>query len=38
MRVQPKAKTKAEKQFDKDAEKAKQRVIAKAKRDGVLGY
>ena len=38
MQKQPKAKTKTEKQFDIDAAKATKRVIAKAKKDGVLGY
>jgi len=34
----PKAKTKREKDFDRDAEKAKQKVIARAKKNGVLRY
>ena len=36
MKAQPKPKTRAEKKFDEDARKATQKVIAKAKRAGVM--
>lgn len=38
MKVQPKAKTKAEREFDKAAEIATKREIAKARKARVMGY